>query len=64
MKKVKMDPSLAEVRKWRETLQEELAPLGPAAELEEIHRRAQDLMKSHGIELKTEKPRSRQNIAS
>ncbi len=57
-----IDPSLAEVRKWRENLQRELSPLGSSAEIEEIHRRAQGLMKDHDIELRVEPRRSRGEI--
>ncbi len=58
------DPSLAEVRKWRENLQEELSSLDSSAEIEEIHRRAQGLMKEHDIQLRFEQRRSRGEILS
>ena len=64
MSTAKIDPSLAEVRKWREALQKELSTLDPTAELEEIHRRAQKLMRERGVELKVEHPRAREKLAS
>ncbi len=59
-----IDPSLAEVRKWRKSLQEDLSAFDSSAEIEEIHRRAQDLMRDHGIQLRVEQRRSRGEILS
>ncbi len=57
-----IDPSLAEVRKWRENLQEELSAFGSSVEIGEIHPRARDLMRTHGIELRVERRRSREKV--
>ena len=54
MRDTKIDPSLAEVRQWREKVQGELAHLDSKAEIEETHRRAQNFMRAHGLKLKTE----------
>jgi len=64
MTDAKIDPSLAEVREWRESLQKELSLLDSKAELQEIHRRAQNLMRSHGLELKTVESRSRKEVTT
>ncbi len=57
MDKDKVDPSLAEVRRWREDLQKDLQHLNPAEEIEEVHRRAQDLVRAGGYKLRFEEPR-------
>ena len=58
MDKDRMDPSLAEVRKWREDLQNEFSHLDAAAEIEEVHRRVQDLVQNRGLKLRFEESRS------
>jgi len=57
MSGMKIDPSLLEVRKWRESLQEKRAHLSLEAEIQEIRRGAESFARSHGLKLKYEKVR-------
>jgi viroplasmin and RNaseH domain-containing protein len=59
----KIDPSLAEVRQWKDKVQADLAHLDSKSEIEETHRRAQNFMRKHGLKLKVEKE-SRETVMS
>ncbi len=51
----KIDPSLAEVRRWREKAQRDTSHLDANSAKEEIHRRSKEFMRAHGLELKVER---------
>jgi len=53
MSSPRMDPSLAEVREWREGLQAELGHLDAESRIREINRRASEIMRRHGLNLTT-----------
>ncbi len=55
MSGTKIDPSLAEVRQWREEAQRETSRLDANSAIEEIHRRSKEFIRAHGLELKVEK---------
>jgi|GEM_PF-6726347 len=55
MTETKMDPSLAEVRRWRLEAQRELGHLDSAARIAQIHGRAERFMQEHGLDLKVER---------
>jgi hypothetical protein len=57
MSRPKIDPSLAEVRQWRESLQKERSHLSLEDQVQEIRRGAERFAKSHGLELKYEETR-------
>ncbi|MCP4549223.1 MAG: hypothetical protein GY835_22445 [bacterium] len=54
MNRERIDPSLAEVRQWRESLQSELSHLDSKAEAQDVHRRAEAFMRDYGLRLKTQ----------
>jgi hypothetical protein len=54
MSNSRIDPSLAEVRQWREEAQNELAHLDREAATAEVHRKAKAFMEAHGLKLKRE----------
>lgn len=49
MDEQKVDPSLAEVRRWRSEAQEELSRLGPEAEAEELNRRGEEIIRRYHL---------------
>ena len=55
MSGLKIDPSLLEVRKWREDLQEKRAHLSLEAAIQEIRHGAEDFARAHGLKRKYEK---------
>lgn len=57
MSGLKIDPSLLEVRQWRESLQEKRSHLSLDAEIQEIRRGAESFAQAHGLKLKYEKLR-------
>lgn len=63
MTEMKMDPSLAEVRRWRQEAQRELEQLDSASRIAQIHDRAQRFMKEQGLDLKIERLPTREKMA-
>jgi len=55
MSDARIDPSLAEVRRWREEAQKELSQLDPELARKEVHRKSEEFMQTHGLKLRTEK---------
>ncbi len=55
MNGTKIDPSLAEVRQWREEAQKDTSRLDASAAIEEVHCRSEEFMRTHGLKLTVEK---------
>ena len=55
MNDVRIDPSLAEVRRWREEAQQDLSHLNSESAIKEVHRRSEEFVRTHGLDLRTEK---------
>ena len=56
MSKPKIDPSLTEVREWRESLGRDLADLSPEAKIEKLNRLAQPLIEKYNLKTGGEAP--------
>ena len=54
MSEAKIDPSLAEVRRWRDEAQKKRSELDSESAIREIHRASEEFMRSHGLKLKVE----------
>ena len=53
MSSSRIDPSLVEVRQWRESLQAEIGHLHGDAKIHEINRRTEEVLRRHGLKLVT-----------
>lgn len=51
----RIDPSLAEVRRWRKEAQEDLSHLDSESAMKEVHRRSEEFMRTYGLKLRVEK---------
>lgn len=56
MEEAKIDRSLAEVREWRNEVQEEFGHLNREAEAEELSRRAEAICRQYGLTVKPRVP--------
>jgi len=54
MSDARIDPSLAEVRRWREEAQKELSQLDSESARKEVHRKAEEFMQTYGLKLRIE----------
>jgi hypothetical protein len=55
MNDMRIDSSLAEVRRWREQAQQDLSHLNSESAIKEVHRRSEEFMQTHGLDLRAEK---------
>ena len=55
MNETRIDPSLAEVRRWREEAQQELSQLDSESARKEVHRKSEDFIRTYGLRLRTER---------
>ncbi len=55
MSDTRVDPSLAEVRRWREEAQKDLSHLDSESAIREVHRRSEEFLRTYGLKLRVEK---------